>query len=476
MGRPAVGGWWLTMAGVRSREHALGKLLDASARPVYAIDQRRRLIYCNAACAELVGLDADQLVGQRSDYQAVGAGSVPGDIASSLCPPPEVFSGQAATFHVLALHLSGELRARRAHCMSLGDDAAGFPGVVVMLSAASDERRGEEAGGSEASALHHRLARLRRRYPQDESLDELVGVSPAIQRVRDQLALAARGKTHVLVHGPAGSGREHVARLLHRRAMPGVSDLLVPLWCPLLDAELIQATVTGLLRQLSASDGERPGGMSEPTVRAATVLLLDVDQLPPDAQAELAGFLALPDLELYTIATSGDPLLALAEQGRFRADLAHVLSTLVIEIPPLAARPQDIPLLCQCLVERFNMQGGRQLGGFTSESLDALAAYPWPENVEELTSVVEWACRAADGPLVEPRHLPDKIHWAHQAAAHPRREEQPIVLAQLLEEIEKELMVRALKRAKGNKTKAARLLGVTRARFHRRLEYFGLSG
>jgi DNA-binding NtrC family response regulator len=306
-------------------------------------------------------------------------------------------------------------------------------------------------------------------------LDELVGISPAIQRVRDQVSLAARGKTHVLIQGPTGSGREHVARLLHRRATPDASEPLVPLWCPLLDAELIQSTVTALMRQLGAPAADLAGSEQGATLQEPTLLLLDVDQLPPDAQAELAGFLTLPGLELYTIATSGDPLLALAEQGRFRADLAQGLSTLVIEIPPLSARPQDIPLLCQCLVERFNARGGRQLSGFTSEALDELSVYPWPENVDELAAVVEQACQAADGPFVEPRQLPDKIHWAQEAAAHPRREEQPIVLAQFLEEIEKELIVRALKRAKGNKTKAARLLGVTRARFHRRLEHFGVS-
>ena len=83
-------------------------------------------------------------------------------------------------------------------------------------------------------------------------MDELVGVSPSIQRVRDQVALASRGKTRVLIQGPAGSGREHVARLLHRRAMPDLMESLIPLWCPLLDAELIQSTVTALVRQYGA--------------------------------------------------------------------------------------------------------------------------------------------------------------------------------------------------------------------------------
>jgi DNA-binding NtrC family response regulator len=457
------------MTRTRSRDNALGRLLDASSRPVYALDERRQIVYCNTACAALLGVEPEQLIGQRCDYQAVRTGDALVDIASSLCPPPDVFTGRLATSVITALHVSGELRPRRAEFISLGGDELSSVGLVAALSASASDINTADATVPEASSLHQRLARLRHQHLSEGGLDELVGVSPAIERVCEQVALAARGQARVLIRGPVGSGREHVARLLHRRAMPELRELLIPLWCPLLDAELIQTTITTLLRQCSAGGEARAADG-----RVPTLLLLEVDQLPPDAQTELVGFLTLPGFELLTVATCQDSLFALAEQERFRSDLAYALSTLVIEIPPLSARPQDIPLLCQCLVERFNVKGGRQLSGFTSDALDELAVCPWPENVDELAEVVDLACQAADGPFIEPRQLPDKVRWAQQAAAHPRREEPPIVLGQFLEDIEKELMARALKRAKGNKTKAARLLGVTRARFHRRLEHFGL--
>ncbi len=448
----------------------MGRLLEASARAVYALDERRQIVYCNAACAALVGLAPEQLIGQRCDYQVVGTGTAPADVACSLCPPPEAWAGRLTASVIAALHVSGELIPRQAELLWLGGDEVSGPGMVVALSSSAADLACADDAASEAARLHTRLAQLRRQYLADWPLDELVGVSLPIQRARDQVALAARGRTRVVVQGPAGSGREHIARLLHRQSMPELLEPLVPLWCPLLDAELTQSTVTALVRQYR----ERPSGAEQSAPPMPTLLLLEVDQLPPDAQAELAGFFDLPGFELYAIATSQESLLQLAAQDRFRADLAHVLSTLVIEVPPLAARPHDIPLLCQCLVERFNAKGGRQLSGFTAEALDELAVYQWPENVDELAEVVESACQAADGPFVEAWQLPDKIRWAHQAAAHPRREEQPIVLEQFLEAIEKELIERALKRAKGNKTKAAQLLGVTRARLHRRVEHFGL--
>ncbi len=466
----------------------MGRLLDASSRAVYAIDERRQIVYCNTACGELLGLDPEQLIGQRCDYQVVRTGSTPADIASSLCPPPEAFAGRVTASVVSALHVSGELLARQAEFVSLSGDELHSLGVVVTLSASAGDMTFAQAAASEAAALHQRLARLRRQYLAAGLLDELVGVSPAIQRVRDQVALASRGKTRVLIQGPAGSGREHVARLLHRRAVPDLAESLVPLWCPLLDAELIQSTVTALVRQFMApcasACGCPPVRVALPMNGRATCARLPRTDLAvagsgsvTPRRASRAG--RFPDAARFRAvtpsATSQDPLFRLAEQERFRVDLAHSLSTLVIDMPPLAARPQDIPLLCQCLVERFNAKGDRQLSGFTSEAIDELTVYPWPENVDELAEVVDLACQAADGPFVEARQLPDKIRWAHQAVAHPRREEQPIVLGQFLEDIEKELIVRAMKRAKGNKTKAARLLGVTRARFHRRLEHFGRS-
>jgi DNA-binding NtrC family response regulator len=162
----------------------------------------------------------------------------------------------------------------------------------------------------------------------------------------------------------------------------------------------------------------------------------------------------------------------LAAADRYRQDLAFALSTLVIEIPPLAARPEDVPLLSQHFVEKYNSQANRQVSGLMPETLDALALYPWPENVDELAEVVSHGCRAATGSWIEPRHLPDKIRWANQTVAHPPRDDEAVVLDAVLEEVERELFVRALRRAKGNKTKAAHLLGLSRARFHRRWEYF----
>ena len=132
----------------------------------------------------------------------------------------------------------------------------------------------------------------------------------------------------------------------------------------------------------------------------------------------------------------------------------------MIELPPLAEHPQDIPLLAQWFLEAGNVAGEKQLAGFTAEAVEQLLAYPWPGNVDELAQFVRQACAAATGPRVPAAALPEQIRLTADAAASPPREEESLVLDDFLAEIEKELLQLALPRAKGNKTQAARLLGL----------------
>jgi DNA-binding NtrC family response regulator len=199
-----------------------------------------------------------------------------------------------------------------------------------------------------------------------------------------------------------------------------------------------------------------------------------VDELAPDAQAVLADALDIVEFDLRALGTARTGLLQLAGEGRFRMDLACALSTLVIDLPPLGERQQDIPLLAQFFLEETNAAGGRQLSGFTPEAMDQLVSYPWPGNADEMAGLVREACRRAKGALVTAADLPEQIRWTAQAAAHLQRPEETIVLDEFLVKIEAELISRALRRAQGNKAKAARLLGVSRARLHRRVAQLGL--
>ncbi len=132
-----------------------------------------------------------------------------------------------------------------------------------------------------------------------------------------------------------------------------------------------------------------------------------------------------------------------------------------------------MPQLAQLFLEEANAGRLKQLGGFAREAIDALVAYAWPGNIDELAAAVREAHEQAAGGEVATRHLPRRLHLASRAAEHGPRIE-PIDLEALLARIEKELIERALKRSKGNKSKAAKLLGLTRPRLYRRLVQLGL--
>jgi len=445
-------------------------LLDATTVPTYLLDENRRIVYCNTAFSDWVGRDRRELVGLQCDYhsgddvdplQAIGAG---------VCPPVEVFSGRQVRAIVECDDPTGQRVRRRGDFLPLGRDPLDCAGVVAVLDA-EDLPPGERAAGApeveepHADQLHERIRAFRNQQRRQYRIDRLVGDSPAAKRAQAQVALAMGSRSHILVVGPKGSGREHLARTLHYGGPQESAPPLVPMNCELLDADLLRTTVTAFVHRCAELATEQPPAL----------LLLEVDQLDREAQAELAGFLKIAELDLYAIATARRPLIDLAETDQFRHDLACQLSTLVVELPPLSDRREDIPLLAQFFVEQINAQGKVQRSGFTDEALDRLAAYPWPGNVDELAEMVAQAHRQAEGPMIAASELPQRIGLAADAAAHPHVEEEPIVLTDFLNQVETELIQRALTKAKGNKTKTAKLLGMNRARLLRRLAQLGLA-
>jgi len=292
----------------------------------------------------------------------------------------------------------------------------------------------------------------------------LVGQSPAMRQVRGQVAVATESACRVLIVGRSGSGRETVARTIHHHRCPAARAPLVPLSCSVLDAALLASTLEAFAERCAELRDEAPG----------TLLLLEVDQLSPEAQAALLDFLEISELELQTLATCQQRLSQLVSAHRFRADLACQLTTLEICLPRLADRMEDVPFIAQWLVEERNRHSKKQLGGFTPDAMDALLGYGWPGETAELRDLVHSVHQQAVGPLIEPIDLPKKLVLAADADAMAPVVDESIVLDTFLAEVETELIRRALRQTKGNKAKTARLLNVSRPRLLRRIEQLGL--
>lgn len=464
----------------RTTATGLTRLLNSAAGPVYVLDDQQRLVFLNRACADWVACEADDLLGLECRYHSSPEVTGPAAIAARLAPPCEVWSGQRATALISIDSGDGIQAPRRVEFLPLGSDAVDATGVIALVASTPSEPGAADSvptnpGAADVSAaeLHQQLRQWRRKLAGRYHMDRLVGDSPTMRQIRNQVELAALGAASVSIVGPAGSGRQHVAHAIHYGRLPLAAGELAPLVCPLLDETLLESTIRGLA-QANAAALSAASPQAAAVARPPTLLLADIDQLDMDVQKHFLRTLASVRGALRLISTSREPLAALAAQGKFRSDLACALATVEIRLPRLAERIEDAPLLAQLFVEEANRRGTKQIAGLSDEALDRLVAYPWPGNVAELAQAIASAHATTEGPKITPADLPPRIQLVADATARPRKQDETIDLEAFMARIEEELIRRALDRAGGNKAKAARLLGMTRPRLYRRLVQLGL--
>jgi DNA-binding NtrC family response regulator len=457
------------MTAGRGGKNNLVKVLQSLAQPVALVGPQRNLVFANDACAAWLGVASAELHGRICRYQSAATDAIE-RAADSLCPPPEAFTGQCASGLVSAALADGTFDQRRAQFLPLADQTAGSFCVLVLIDESNEGAAGETLGDAanahadEARQLHEQLAGLRHEMGRLHRIDRLVGQSPAMARVRAQVQLAAETTANVLIVGPPGVGRQHVARTIHE-AGPPPRGAFSTIDCAVLPPELLESALASLV----------PRRNQPASATAAKVLLTEVQTLPLELQSELARLLASPTRTVRFIVTAAEPLGALAAAGTFRGDLAEMLGTLVIELPPLAARRDDLPLVVQMLVEDHNAANNKQLRGCTAEALDRLVQFDWPGQFDQLAAVVQEACARADGVEITLADLPKRLHQAAEAARFVHRPPPTIDLEKFLAQVETELIERALRLAKGNKTQAAKLLGLNRPRLYRRMVQLGLA-
>jgi DNA-binding NtrC family response regulator len=446
---------------------SLVELFDASTRPVYAVDGERRLVYCNAALATWLGLAADRIVGRSVEYHsepAVDGGSRTGGAAplTDLCPPPQALAGSRVLGTVGCVGRDGRLAHRRAEFMPLGTPGHADGGVLAILASA-DLSPQELAAGSidepTADELHRAIRTFRRQQASEYALESLLGESDAIRKVRAQVAVAAASEVHVLVRGRRGTGREHIGRAIHYLAKESAGKL-IPIDCPV-------ATEESLRRGVELVRGPR-----DPKQRH-TLLLLNLQQLPSPLQTLLLPLVSDGAFAARIVATLAleafDPRTMDEQPRPVDPQLLHTLSTITIEVPSLAERPQDLAILAQYFLEATNRASGKQVGSLRPEAVDQLALYSWPRGLDELRDVIAAAHAAATSHEITTGDLPAVVHHAAKSAAVSRRAPEKIDLTEFLESIEREMITRALAQSGGNKSAAAELLGVPRPRLYRRL-------
>lgn len=435
--------------------------------PVFVLDARRTVVAFNAGCESLTGWEAVAVIGETCPYAT--AADAPGvqALTAALCPPPDVWQGDPAAVPAYLPQKEGPSLSRMLHFFPLLDGQgkiSGIAGVIVSLPTT------RSTPTTPAWELHAELAALRMTLRSRFGPNALVAGSPAMRRALAQIELARQSIAHVLFTGEAGTGREHLARTIHLGS-PNKATAFVPLDCRRLGPDELERVLHRLLdvhgkRNAATGTGLQPG----------TLYLAEVNFLPRDLQDQLVRAFApeadpdqRPNLRLMASMT-GQPEVALAD-GKLRDDFFSLIAPLVVALPPLRDRADDLPLLAQYFLEEANRLKPRQLGGFGEEIWPLLSRYHWPGNLDELAEVIQHAHVAAADNLIRPADLPARFRTGLEARELPPATESPsLALDPLLEKLETQLITLALTRCRFNKSRAAELLGINRARLLRRIE------
>lgn len=448
------------MAKSRTSKSTLIRMIQQADYPVYAVSQGMKIVFCNDLLCEITGFDDEFLTSLTCRYQTASDQPPSQQLAAGLCPPPDAFTGSASEGSISIL-TEKNIQYRTASFVPTRLNSSpgnAESGVIVFAHGPPTAQPKKALQPSEAlnkRELHTAISDMQHRSATSINIDRVVGISPTAKRLRKQIEIAGNSGANVTIIGPPGSGRNALAPLIHFANGAELAGPLIPIDCPLSSMESIQETIKELYR----SHRQFP---EDPLGR---LFLKDVDQLPEQSQQELLGFLQLPDFEL--------PLLATASAGvsnHLITELWHQLSTLTITLPRLVDRREDIPFLAQALIEQHNTSSRPQIAGLDLETQTLLTRYSWPGELDELMKAMDAACRNAKSSVIGLQDLPQHLTIALRFLDETKPPKKtPLALDDFLSDIEDELIRRAIIHTNGNKSEAARLLGISRPRLLRRL-------
>jgi two-component system, NtrC family, response regulator AtoC len=343
-----------------------------------------------------------------------------------------------------------------------------------------DEIAAIVARALETTRLRREVQQLRASEARPFSLQAIAGQSDTIASLRALVAkVAASPASTVLLTGESGTGKDLVAKVVHYSSARAGRPFM-NITCSALPEQLLESELFGHERGAFTDARMQKRGLLE-SADGGTVFLDEIGEMVPALQAKLLRFLEEKSfkrvggaqdvhVDVRVVAATNRNLEEEVSNGRFRSDLFYRLNVLPIRLPALREHPDDVPVLVKFFIDNFNAEFKKRITGITPSAEALLRRYGWPGNVRELRNVIERAMLLAPGDRLEPGD------FGALTTARPAGDLFDLPAAGVsLEELERSLVVQALKRAGGNQTKAAALLGLNRDQIRYRIEKFGLA-
>jgi PAS domain S-box-containing protein len=436
-------------------DHHEHQLLDSVPDGVFTVDAEWRITSFNRAAEQITGIPRADALGRRCCEV----------FRTSICES--------------ACALKQTLTTRRpvANKVVYIVNAQGERIPISISTAALNDKRGRIIGGVESFRDLRLVNELRRQAEQQDSFANIIGRSAPMRRLFELLPAVAESDSTVLIEGPSGTGKELFARAIHQLSRRHAKKF-VALNCGALPDTLLESELFGYKAgAFTDARKDKPGRFA--LAEGGSLFLDEIGDITPAMQTR---FLRVLQERVYeplggvepvaanvrVIAATNKSLAALVRDGKFREDLFYRVNVVRLELPALRDRREDVPLLVEHLVARFNRLKGRDIAGVSDAVLARLMAYDFPGNVRELENVVEHAFALCRGGLIELAHLPPQL----SGDAATLRASLPPGLT--LAELEQVLIRDALRRNKGNRTLTARELGINASTLFRKIKSFGM--
>jgi two-component system, NtrC family, response regulator AtoC len=321
---------------------------------------------------------------------------------------------------------------------------------------------------------------LKQRLETRFGVESIIGSTPAMQEVLELVQAVAPARTTVLITGESGTGKELIAKAIHQLS-PRKNARMVTVHCAGLSPTLLESELFGHEKGAFTGAHERRIGRIE-DAQGGTLFFDEIGEIDLATQVKLLRFLGERTFErvgsnktlsadVRIVAATNRNLAAMVKEGAFREDLYFRLRVVEIPMPPLRERKNDIPLLAQTFVNEFAQENSKNVKSIARDAMDTLVNYMWPGNVRELRTAIEHAVVLARSQTIEVRDLPQNVRIGDDKALGDGEASSGEVT---LKEAEKQLIIRALKETQGNRSEAARKIGMSRRTLHRKLHAYQL--
>lgn len=330
---------------------------------------------------------------------------------------------------------------------------------------------------SEIEKRDRKIEELSRQLPRENRFFGMIGQSLAMRHVFELIEKAARSEAPVIIYGESGTGKELVAHAIHRLS-DRCDEPFIQLNCAALNEALLESELFGHVKGAFTGAYRHRTGRFEAANRGA-IFLDEIGEIPMATQVKLLRVLESKQLErvgdhtpiavdVRIISATNQNLADMLRRRQFRKDFFYRIGVIPIHLPPLRNRMEDLPPLADAFLRDLARRSGKKITGLAKSALDRLLSYPWPGNVRELKSALEFAFVVAEsGPLL-PDHLPNHILGVECTPQSHAADEAPL-------DLQKTALIAALKKAGGNRSETARILGVTRATVWNRIRKYQLT-